>query len=33
MTEESVSENEDVIRQHKLTWRSRGLFTNNYSLM
>ena len=25
MTEESASENEDIIHQHKLTWRSQGL--------
>ena len=26
MTEESPSEDEDLIRQHKLTWRSQGLY-------
>ena len=26
MTEESPSENEDVMRQHKLTWRSQGAY-------
>ena len=26
MTEESPSENEDVMRQHKLTWHSQGAY-------
>ena len=33
MTEESASENEDVIHQHKLSWRSQGLYTYNCNVM
>jgi len=33
MTEESASENEDVIHQHKLTWQSQGLYVYNCNLM